>query len=211
VNGVAAFVLLLLASVVCAAPSGSTPRRLVVFLGDSLTAGWGLEAREAYPALLGAELAAAGVGVDVLNAGVSGDTAAQGLARLDGVLARRPALVVVALGTNDALRGLPPAALEATLGQIVTRCRSTGAAVLLIGMRFGTWLAPPDAGRYEAVCPRLAARLAVPLLPDLMVGVSGDPTLCFPDRLHPNAAGQRRVAGTVSPALLSLLGGAGRV
>jgi len=184
---------------------------LVAFLGDSLTAGWGLEASAAYPALVGAELAGAGIRVDVLNAGVSGDTAAQGLSRLDGVLARHPALVVLALGTNDALRGLLPAALEATLVGIVTRCRAAGAGVLLVGMRFGTWLKPADAARYEAVYPRVAARLTVPMLPDLMVGVAGDPTLCFPDRLHPNGAGQRRVAGTIFPALLSLLGGAGRV
>ena len=187
------------------------PPRLVAFLGDSLTAGWGLEANAAYPALVGAELAAVGTPVDVLNAGVSGDTAAQGLSRLDGVLARHPALVVVALGTNDALRGLPPAALETTLVEILTRCRAAGAGVLLVGMRFGTWLAPAEAGRYEAVYSRIAVRLAVPLLPNLLLGVAGEPTLCFPDRLHPNAAGQRRIAATVYQAVQSLLGKLPRV
>jgi acyl-CoA thioesterase I len=180
-------------------------KRTVAFLGDSLTAGTGLTRELAYPALVEAELGAEGLAVQAVNAGVSGDTTGQGLARLDGVLESHPEVVVVALGTNDALRGLPPEAMEANLETILSRCQARGARVLLLGMRFATWLAPEVAARYEAIYPRVAARAGVALLPSMLEGVAGVPAFTQPDGLHPNASGQRRVAELVCPELAKLL------
>jgi acyl-CoA thioesterase-1 len=178
---------------------------LVVFLGDSLTSGYRLPEREAYPDLVAQELRARGRRVRVVNAGRSGDTAAQGLARLPPLLALRPVVVVVALGTNDILRGLPLADAEAALDRILVECRLRGARVLLVGVR-----APADAGQARvqaavALYPRLAAAHRVPLVPDLLAGVAGQADLLLPDRLHPNAAGQQRLARNVAPALELLL------
>jgi acyl-CoA thioesterase-1 len=169
---------------------------LVAFLGDSLTSGWRLHEDEAYPALVARALADRGRPIRVLNAGVSGDTAAQGLARLPEVLNRRPNVLVVALGVNDALVGLPLDATERSLERIVDESRAAGARVLLVGCHLASG---PEAPR--EIHTRLAASHRLPLVPDLLRGVAGEPTLLFPDRLHPNAAGQARLAETVRPHL----------
>jgi acyl-CoA thioesterase I len=176
---------------------------LVVFLGDSLTSGWRLPEAQAYPALLDEQLRGRGREVRVLNAGVSGETAAQGLARLEGILRQRPAVLVVALGINDGLRGLPVTETEAALRTILDRAQAAGARVLLVGMRI------PENGdtarRFNELYPRLAAELRVPWVPDLRHGVAGRPELLFPDGLHPNAAGHARLADNVRSALEVLL------
>jgi len=187
----------------------------VAFLGDSLTSGWRLPEGEAYPALVGRALAARGRPVRVLNAGVSGDTAAQGLARLPGVLKHRPDVLVVALGANDALQSGPLDDAEAALGRIVLDAQAARARVLLVGIRLGIGAAAPRvgatagdvarAGRLFEIQAGLAAAHRVPFVPDLLAGVSGEAGLLFPDRLHPNAAGQRRLAGNVLPQLELLL------
>src|SRR5262245_33886299 len=164
---------------VAAAPStpATTPAEApptVVFLGDSLTAGLGLEEGEAYPARVGEELAARGLPARVVNAGVSGDTTAGGLARLDWLLTQKPAIVVVALGANDGLRALPLPSIEATLREIVTRAKASGARVLLAGMRMPPNYGPEYTRDFEAIYPRLARELAVPLLPFLLEGVAAD-------------------------------------
>jgi acyl-CoA thioesterase-1 len=176
---------------------------LVAFLGDSLTSGWRLPESEAWPARLGEDLRRRGHAVRVLNAGVSGETAAEGLARLDGVLGRRPDVLVVALGINDGLRGLPVADTEAALRAILDRARAAGVPVLLVGMR----IAPDDerARRFNDLYPRLAAELRLPWVPDLRAPVVGRPELLFPDGLHPNAAGHERLAEAVRPVLEQLL------
>jgi acyl-CoA thioesterase-1 len=186
-----------------AAPVATGPR--VVFLGDSLTAGYGLEEAQAFPALIGRQLKAAGLPVQVVNAGVSGDTSAGGLARLSWLLKQRPDVLVVELGANDALRGQPPAATEENLRRIVERARADGVAVLLVGM-----LAPPNYGPeftrdFAAIYPRLARELGVPLVPFLLTGVAGRPELNLPDGLHPTPEGHRIVAGTVLPYLRPLV------
>ena len=188
---------------------------LVVCLGDSLTSGWRLREEEAWPALVAKALAANGRPVRVRNAGVSGDTAVQGLARLPGALARRPDVLVVALGTNDGLTGLPLDATERALGQIVLDAHAARAHVLLVGVRLATGEGAPRVGasagderRARALAdmyPRLAAAHRVALVPDLLAGVAGREELLFPDRLHPNAAGQRRLAENVRPQLELLL------
>jgi acyl-CoA thioesterase I len=171
---------------------------LVAFLGDSLTSGWKLPESEAYPALIGRTLRERGRPIRVLNAGVSGDTVAQGLARLDRVLAKKPDLLVVALGINDALRGQALDAAERDLATIVERGQARGARVVLVGMRI------PDAphgaeyaARFADIYPRLAAARRLHFVPFLLDGVAGLRDLNFPDGLHPNARGHARLAHNV--------------
>ena len=174
---------------------------LVVFLGDSLTAGLGLDQDQAYPALLGERLGRAGDRVRVLNAGVSGDTTAGGLRRLDWLLRQHPAVLVVCLGANDGLRGTPIEEIEANLRSIVRRSQAAGARVLLLGMRMPPNYGPDYAGRFAAIYPRLARELGVPLVPFLLAGVGGDPSLNQADGIHPTARGQAILADTVMPYL----------
>ncbi len=178
---------------------------LIVFLGDSLTAGHGLAQAEAYPALIGERLAHSAHPVRVVNAGVSGDTSAGGLARLDWLLAQHPDIVVVALGANDGLRGLPVTELEKNLTAIVARARAAGARVLLVGMRI-----PPNYGEdyaraFAGLYPRVAEMNSVALVPFLLEGVGGDPALNQADGIHPTAAGQEKLADTVLKGLSGLL------
>ncbi len=170
---------------------------LVVFLGDSLTAGLGLGEGEAYPALVGELLAERGVAARVVNAGVSGDTTAGGLARLDWLLAQRPALLLVALGANDGLRGQPLATIEANLRAIVERSRAAGVAVILAGMQMPPNYGPEYTRGFRELYPRLARELAVPLVPFLLDGVAAVPELNQADGIHPTAEGQRRMAALV--------------
>jgi acyl-CoA thioesterase-1 len=188
---------------------------LVAFLGDSLTSGWRLREDEAYPVLVARALAARGRPIRVINAGVSGDTAAEGLARLPAVLKHKPDVLVVALGANDGLSAQPLATTEAALVRIVLEARKAGARVLLVGVRLATGERSPRVGdtagdeeRARAlwgIFPRVAAGHRLHLVPDLLAGVAGRPSLLFPDRLHPNAAGQRRLAENVCPQLELLL------
>ena len=177
----------------------------VVFLGDSITAGYGLAAEQAYPALVGPQLP----GWTVVNAGVSGDTSAGGLRRLDWVLKGRPRVVVIALGANDGLRGLPVEQLEANLRAMVAKVRAAGATPLLIGMRMPKNLGPAYIAAFDPLYPRLAAELGVPLLPFLLDGVALDPALNQSDMIHPNAKGQQVIAGKVAAWLKPLLPAAG--
>lgn len=201
--GAAALLVALLVAPVAPVPAGAA-ERVIVVLGDSLTAGLGVAPDEAFPARLEARLRAEGFDYRVVNAGVSGDTTAGGLRRLDWVLRARPEIVVVALGANDGLRALPVAALRDNLTAIVGRLRAAGARVLLAGMRL-----PPNYGAYaDAFAGTFAAvarATSVPLLPFLLQGVAGDSTLNQADGVHPNAAGHAVVAATVWRALRPLL------
>jgi acyl-CoA thioesterase-1 len=172
---------------------------LVLFLGDSLTAGYGLAEGQAFPALVGRELADEGVEARVVNAGVSGDTTAGGLARLDWVLSQGPDVVVVGLGGNDGLRGLDLAATEKNLREIVRRSQDTGARVILLGMKIPPNYGLDYAGRFEEMYEEIADDLDVALVPFLLEGVAAKPTLNLPDRIHPNARGHQVVAETVYP------------
>ena len=190
-----------------ARPAPSAPVQtepLVVFLGDSLTAGLGLEEGQAYPALLETELRQEGTAVRVVNAGVSGDTTAGGLSRLGWLLRQHPNVIVLGLGANDGLRGQPLTEIEANLREIVRRSESSGARVLLLGMRI-----PPNYGPYAddfaALYPRLAKELDVPLVPFLLQGVGGVRSLNQVDGIHPTAEGQEIVAKTVRPYLEEVL------
>lgn len=195
----------LLALVLLVAGPARADERVIVALGDSLTAGLGVAADEAYPALLEDRLRRAGLPYRVVNAGVSGDTSAGGLRRLDWVLRSRPEIAIVALGANDGLRGVPVATLRDNLTAIVTTLQARGVRVLLIGMRL-----PPNYGRVYAdafaeTFRLVARRTSTAFLPFLLDGVGGEPSLNQADGIHPNAAGHRVVAERVWPALEPLL------
>lgn len=179
----------------------------VVFLGDSITAGHGLAAEQAYPALVGQRFAAtpATAAWKVLNAGVSGDTSAGGLRRIAWVLKARPDLVVIALGGNDGLRGLPVAELERNLRAIVATVRAAGARAALIGMRMPANLGPDYRAAFDAVYPRLAQELSLPLLPFLLEGIALEARYNQADMIHPNAAGHELIATRVAAWLTPLL------
>ncbi len=187
------------------APPAGESRPLVVFLGDSLTAGYGLAEDQAFPALVGVELERRGSPVRVINGGISGDTSAGGLERVDWLLAQRPAIVVVELGANDGLRGQPLESIEANLRAIVEKARAAGARVLLAGMKIPPNYGPDYAAGFEAVFPRLARELEIELVPFLLEGVAARPELNLPDGIHPNAAGHEIVARTLAEALAPLL------
>ena len=180
---------------------------LVIFLGDSLTAGLGLAEEQAYPARVAARLTARGTPIRVINAGVSGDTSAGGLARLDWLLGQHPDVLVVGLGANDGLRGLPLEATEKNLREIIRRSRAAGAQVLLLGMKIPPNYGPDYAGGFEAMYPRIAKDLDVPLVPFLLEGVGGIARLNQSDGIHPTAQGQEIVADTVTPYLAEILEG----
>jgi acyl-CoA thioesterase-1 len=196
---------LLLAAFGVASPTSARGAGVIAVLGDSLTAGLGVAAEEAFPALLEARLRREGYDYRVVNAGVSGDTTAGGLRRVDWVLRAKPDVVVVALGANDGLRGQPPAAMRDNLAAIIARLRASGAQVLLAGM-----LMPPNYGgeytrEFAAVYPEVARRTRVPLMPFLLDGVAAEPRVLQPDGLHPNAAGHQIIAEKLWPYLRPLL------
>jgi acyl-CoA thioesterase-1 len=174
-------------------------RPVVLFLGDSLTAGYGLPAEEAFPALVQARIDATGLAYRVVNAGVSGDTSAGGLRRIDWLLKLPIAVLVLELGGNDMLRGLDARALAANLQAIVDRTRSAhpSARIVVAGMRAAPNLGPRYVGAFEAVFPELARASDALLIPFLLDGVAGEPALNQPDGIHPTAEGHRQIAETV--------------
>jgi acyl-CoA thioesterase-1 len=183
----------------------TAPRRpRIVVLGDSLTAGLGLASTDAYPALLQQRVDAAGLDYEVVNAGVSGDTSAGGLERLDWALQGDVKILVVALGGNDALRALPPEQLKHNLAQIIERAQRRGIAVVLAGME-----APPNFGRdyivaFHKVYPALAKEYHVAFVPFLLQGVAGNDALNQRDGIHPTAEGAKILADTVWAAVKPL-------
>ena len=197
------FVLVLLAVLPVGADAQERP--FVIFLGDSLTAGFGVEENQAFPAWLAQGLEEAGKPIRYVNAGVSGDTTAGGLSRIDWLLRQRPDVLVVELGANDGLRGLSLEETENNLRQIVQRGLDSGAQVLLVGMKIPPSYGPEYFAGFESIFERLATELEVPLVPFLLAGVAADPLLNLDDGIHPNAAGHRRVADTVRPYLETML------
>ena len=178
------------------APVAAAERRIVV-LGDSLTAGLGLSPDQAYPAILQQRLNERGLGYTVVNAGVSGDTSAGGLSRLDWALDGDVRVLIVALGGNDALRGLPVAELERNLSRIIERAQARKITVVLAGME-----APPNYGRdytaaFHQVYTKVAQKYRVALVPFLLINVAGHRRLNQPDGIHPTAEGARVVADNV--------------
>jgi acyl-CoA thioesterase-1 len=181
----------------------SAPR--IVALGDSLTSGRGIGKTQAYPALLQTQLNDAGYDYQVINAGVSGDTSARALRRLGAALDGDVRVVIVALGANDGLRGVPVQQLQSNLGQIIEEAQRRGISVLLCGMD----ALPVHGWDYSVAFHRayeeLAARYRVPLVPFLLLKVIANPQLMQPDRIHPNEVGARAIADQIWPYLQALL------
>ena len=181
------------------------PIKMVV-LGDSLSAGLGLAASAAFPARLQKALGDKGIKVDMINAGVSGDTSSGGRDRLDWSIPEGTEAVILELGANDALRGIDPAVTRAALSEILTRLEARKIAVLLCGM-----LAPPNYGseyaaRFNAIYPELSKSFGVPLYPFFLEGVAADAKLNQPDGLHPTADGVDVIVKNILPMVEAFLG-----
>ncbi len=182
------------------AQPAAKPVKLVV-LGDSLSAGLGLPAQQAFPAKLQKALQAKDIAVDMTNAGVSGDTSSGGRDRLDWSVPDGTDGVIVELGANDALRGIDPDLTRGALTDIVTRLKARGIAVMLCGM-----LAPPNYGadyaaRFNSIYPDLAKQFEVPLYPFFLDGVAADAKLNQADGIHPTAAGVDIIVGNIMPTV----------
>jgi acyl-CoA thioesterase-1 len=186
------------------APSSTAPR--IVFLGDSLTAGYGLAKEESVPSLIQKRVKDAGYSYEVVNAGVSGDTSAGGLSRLDWSLAGDVKILVIELGANDGLRGLPVAGLKQNLTEIITRARARNIRVILTGMEAPPNFGPAYTSEFRAVYRQLAREHDVTFIPFYLDGVAGISSLNIADGIHPNAQGSRIVEKTVWAALEPLLG-----
>ena len=196
---------LALALLALAPGNPSAAERVIVAFGDSLTAGQGVAPEEAYPALLAARLRAEGYAYRVVNAGVSGDTTAGGLRRVDWALRLKPEIVIVELGANDALRGQDLAGVRQNLDAIVERFRSAGARVLVAGMRLPPNYGPRYGAEFQRLFDEVARRHRAALMPFLLDGVAGHPRLNQFDGIHPTAEGYRIVADRLWPYLRPLL------
>jgi len=202
--------LALLASLAAPMALNAAPApKLILALGDSLTAGYGLPAGQSVPARLEAKLKSKGYVVRVHNGGVSGDTSAQGRARLTWMLSsleRTPDLVIVELGANDMLRGLPPKEAEANLDAILRELQKRRIKILLSGMLAAPNLGPAYAKEFNAIYPRLARRYGAALDPFYMQGVANQPAFLLGDKVHPNARGAEKIATRLAPRVVKLLG-----
>jgi acyl-CoA thioesterase I len=183
----------------------SPPRIKIVALGDSLTAGFGLRPEEAFPVQLQAALKRRGRDVEVLNAGVSGDTAGGGLQRLDWAVPPDAAGVILELGANDALRGLDPSQTAKALGEIVVRLKARGIEILLAGMQAPRNLDQEYRAKFDAIFPDLAKRHGLLLRPFFMEGVALDPKLTLNDRLHPTGPGVAVIVEGILPDVIRLI------
>lgn len=179
--------------------------RTLAFLGDSLTAGYGVERAEAFPSLIGARLERQGMDWKVVNAGLSGDTTAGGLRRVEGLFRQRIDVLFLCLGANDGMRGLPVAETERNLRAIVAKAQARGAKVVLAGIQIPENYGADYRKQFGAIFPRLARERRVTYLPFLLEGVAMRPELNQEDLIHPNAAGHRIVAETVWKVLEPVL------
>jgi acyl-CoA thioesterase I len=181
---------------------------VILDIGDSLTSGYGLPPEQAFPARLEAWLRQKGIEARVVNVGVSGDTTASGLALLNWELADKPDLVILALGGNDALRGIDPDTVRTNLDKMIQKIETSGAKVLLLGM-----IAPPNWGAeykraFDRIFPELAQAHNVSLYPFFLEGVAMKPELNQPDGIHPNEAGVSVLVDRIGPLVARLVGGA---
>ena len=192
-------------------PAQPDTRPAIAAFGDSLTEGFGADPSRSYPAVLQRELDRRGLGYRVVNLGVSGETSTNGLARVGGVIALHPAVVILEFGANDGLRGIPVAVTRANLASMIGQLEAAGARVLLAGMTLPPNYGPEYIHGFEGIYKGLAGKYNVPLIPFLLAGVAGDARYMQPDGLHPNAAGYARVAQTVLGALASVLAGQERL
>ncbi|MBR8033090.1 arylesterase [Burkholderia vietnamiensis] len=190
-----------------AAPAAPEGRPTLVVLGDSLSAEYGLPRDTGWVALLRQRLAAERIDYSVANASVSGDTTSGGRARLPAVLQRlKPSIVIVELGSNDALRGVPVATTEQNLRDIIAAARRSHAQVVLVGMYVPPNYGPDYTQKFHAVYTRLSKQLGVPLVPFLLAGIENKPEMFQSDQMHPGEQAQRVLLDNVWPTLKPLLG-----
>ena len=190
----------------CSLPAHAAEKRILVF-GDSLSAGFGIAVSQSWPALLGQRLQANGSAATVTNASISGETTAGGAARIEAVLAeQQPAIVIVELGANDGLRGLPVAAMKENLAAMVALAKKRQARVLLVGMRLPPNYGPQYTQEFDAAFRDLARREKIALLPFLLEPIALDQKAFQSDGLHPTAAAQPKILDHVWAALKPLLG-----
>jgi acyl-CoA thioesterase I len=182
----------------------------IVALGDSLTAGLGLPPGQAFPEVLEKALRAKGYDVAISNAGVSGETAADGLARYQWAVPAGTDALIVELGANDMLRGLDPAAAKASLATILTQAKAAHIAILLTGMRAAPNMGADYQARFDAIYPDLAKSFGVALYPFFLDGIAADPKLNQKDGLHPTREGVERIVANIMPAVEALLAGVGK-
>ena len=182
-------------------------RQTIVVLGNSLAVGFGLDLSEAYPALLQKKIDEVGLKFSVVNAGVSGDTSAGGLRRIDWLLKRRVDVLVLELGGNDGLRGIPVAATRTNLQAIIDRTKQKypQAQIVVAGMQMPPNMGPDYNTAFAKIFPDLAKANNAALIPFLLAGVGGKPELNLPDMIHPTAEGQKIVAGNVWKVLRPVL------
>ena len=199
-----ALLVLFLVASTAATEAVAAPVKILMF-GTSLTQGLGLPPGTELPAVLETKLAAAHVQAKVINAGVSGDTSADGLSRIDWSLGDRPDVVIVELGSNDALRGIDPAITEKNVAAVLARLRSAHIPVLLLGMKSPRNLGPEYVARFDAMYPRLATRYHDILYPFALEGVALNPKLNQADGMHPNPAGVQVIATHLFPYLRRLI------
>ncbi|WP_414653264.1 arylesterase [Hyphomicrobium sp.] len=186
------------------AAAETRPATILAF-GDSLTAGYGLKADESFPAQLQMALQAKGHKVNIINAGVSGDTTSGGLARLDWTLEPKPDAVILELGANDALRGVDPKVPRANLDKMLASLKEKGIPVLLAGARAPNNWGPDYARDFDAIFPDLAAKYGVPLYPFFLEGVALDRSYTQSDGLHPTSAGVAEVVKRILPHVETLV------
>jgi acyl-CoA thioesterase-1 len=195
-----------LAIIAAPAPARAAERPIrIVALGDSLTAGLGLPTNLAFPAKLARTLQAKGITVGIANAGVSGDTASGGLARLDWSVPEGTDAVILELGANDMLRGVDPKVTKAALDQILSKLASRHIPVLLAGVKAMRNLGSDYAREFDAVYPALASTHSVVFYPFFLAGVATDPKLNQADGLHPNAAGVDVIVARMLPRVETLI------
>lgn len=199
IAGLAGALVLLLNIVAAPGQAAAADRLKLIGFGDSLMAGYGLEGGEGFPARLEAALRERGHDVEIIDAGVSGDTTSGGLARLDWSIPDDADGVILELGANDALRGVPPATTRENLDAMITRLNERGIPVLLAGM-----LAPPNMGpdyesAFNAIYPELASQHELLLYPFFLDGVTGDEAMVLPDGMHPNANGINKMVEGILP------------
>ena len=188
-----------------AADTAEDARPVIVAFGDSLTSGQGVGRDETYPAFLQREIDRRGLAFRVVNEGVSGDTTAKALSRVASALAHEPAWVILGLGANDGLRGLPLADMERNLAQMVRLFSEGGARVLLAGMMLPRNYGPDYVGDFEAIYPRLAEDFGLPLIPFLLQDVAMVRELNNRDGIHPNSAGNEIIARNVADTFEGLV------
>lgn len=197
--------MLLAAALATCAASAAT--KTLLFYGDSITAGYGLDPGEAYPALIQQKIDAAGLPWKVVNAGLSGETTAGGLRRLDWILRQPVDIFVIELGGNDGLRGVEPEVTRANLEKMIERIRAKNprVVVVLAGMQIPTNMGAAYAQAFAKIYPALAEAQRTVLIPFLLENVGGIPDLNQPDGIHPTANGHRMVAETVWKTIKPLL------